>query len=964
MKEILDKLNDEQRKAVVHKSGPLLIVAGAGTGKTTVITNRVAWLVMEEKMKPNEILALTFTQKAAEEMEERVDKLLPFGYEDIWINTFHEFGKRVLEEHAIDIGIDPGFQVLSQTDQYLFIRENLFEFDLDYFRPLGNPTKFIFNLVSHFSRAKDEEIYPEDYVKYAAKLQGSKELDKDEKKKAGEIAKAYKTYQDLMAKNNFMDFGDLLLYTLKLFRTRPAILKKFQRQFKYVLVDEFQDTNFSQYKVIEFIAKPENNITVVGDDDQSIYRWRGAALTNILNFKKDFPNSKEIVLRTNYRSPKTVVDAAYSAIQGNNPYRLETKLNVSKKLETLRSGMKPEFVWQPTIDQEAIDAAKKIVALKKEGKYSWKDFAILVRANAHAEPFLDVLERNNIPYQFVASRGLYSTPEIIDLISYLKVVDNFMDNISMYRAVSGAIFNFDTADLTKILNYSRKKTISMYESMEALKNSMKPKTQKSIEKLFSLLEKHSKMARTKPISEILLAFLRDSDYLDSLQARESLAEEKRFLNIAEFFKHIKNFEQTAKSKLVKDFINHLELSIEAGEDPAPAEITEGPDAVKVLTVHKAKGLEFPVVFVVALVDGMFPSRSKKELLELPKELVDSNLPEESHDQEERRLFYVAITRSQDRLFLSGSEDVGGKRKRRPSRFVSEIEDDIKEVGSKMQAALFDQKELVKPAEQKEKAKFFLPRKFSFTQLTAFSKCPLQYKFAHIIKIPTDGSAAQSYGKSIHNTLKKFFELIQSSKYANGGSARLKSPTLPAGSQAKKDLLNLFEENWIGDWYKNKKHKQKRFDHAKKALGDFFDKNKDNFDKAKFIEKEFTMKLGNYSFRGFMDRVDKLPDNTYEIIDYKTGDSKKGEREIKNPIQLLLYAKALKEVMGKTASKLTLYYVDENKSYSLERFGKKIKKAEEKAKQIIDQINESDFTATPDSFTCKYCDFKLICPDRK
>ena len=348
----ISQLNPNQQLAVQHPSGPLILVAGAGTGKTTVITQRIAWLIEKGLAKPDEILALTFTDKAAGEMEERVDKLLPLGYVDLWIQTFHAFAGKILKQHALEIGLPKEFKVLDQTSSWMLVRENLNKFNLDYYRPLGNPTSFIHALINHFSRCKDEAIYPDDYLKYAEELKldtdvtGDKTAKSNKSKKStlrpaspelqtdmtqeidrlNEVANAYHTYQQLLLEKNALDFGDLINYCLQLFQKRPRLRDLYQQRFKYILVDEFQDTNWAQYELIKLLVGPEQNIMVVGDDDQAIYKFRGASVSNILAFKKDFPKAGEIYLTDNYRSGQTILDSAYQFIQLNNPDRLEVKL--------------------------------------------------------------------------------------------------------------------------------------------------------------------------------------------------------------------------------------------------------------------------------------------------------------------------------------------------------------------------------------------------------------------------------------------------------------------------------------------------------------------------------------------------------------------------------------------------------------------------------------------------------------
>ncbi len=973
--EILESLNPNQKKAVIHGAGPLLIVAGAGTGKTTVITRRIAWLLLEKELQADQILAMTFTEKAAEEMETRVDQLLPLGYEDLWINTFHEFGKKVLQDNALEIGLDPDFKVLTEADQYMFIRQRLFEFDLNYYRPLGNPAKFIQALLKLFSRAKDEEIDEVEFLAYAKKLkikaqnpkpkqlQSKTKLqegaDVEEAEKLMELAKAYQKYQEMMRAEGYMDFGDLIMYTLKLFRKRKSVLEKYRRQFKYILVDEFQDTNFAQYQILKLLADPDNNLTVVGDDDQSIYRFRGAALNNILNFKKHYPKAKEVVLKTNYRSGPGVLGMAYESIQGNNPDRLERKLGIKKDLEIGRDlklpGKKtvqtqPELIWFDTVERQANGVIKKIVDIKTAEKREWRDFAILVRANSQADPFIKILDRNNIPYQFVASKGLYTQPEVMDLLSYLTVLDSFLDSTSLYRVTRIPVFQFDPQDVIRLMAYARRKNLSLYEAMDEVESvaGIKAATKKSIVKLFDLLKKHAALARDKKVSEVLVEFLRDSGYMKILEKRDTLETEQRFQNIVELFKRIQQFEQTGETQSVSDFIAELAVATEGGEDPAPAEIEEGPDTIKVMTIHKAKGLEFPVVFLVSLIEGHFPVRNRRDPLTLPDEMLEETLPEESHVQEERRLFYVAATRAMDQLYLAGAADYGGKRQRKLSRFVKEIEDKVKVSRPKSGTEIAQQQLFVGEAAQAE-IKDKLPAKFSYTQMEAFKSCPLQYKFAHILRVPTAGSHSFSYGRSVHETLSDFF----------AERAKGKEPT-------QKDLLAMLENNWIDEFYDSKAHEQKRYKTAQAALKDFYKKHKDKWPKTTAIEKGFNLKIGKYVLKGAIDRVDKLDGKKVEIVDYKTGDSKKGEKEIKKPTQLLLYALAAEQVLGLTPEKLTLYYTDDNKPYSIERekFEPLLAKTKEETIKILDDLCASDFLATPSSHVCKHCDFKMICPNRK
>jgi len=759
---MLQELNPQQKQAVTHPAGPLLIVAGAGTGKTMAITKRLAWLMLQKKVKPENILALTFTEKAAEEMEERVDKLLPYGYTDLWIETFHGFCDRILKENALDIGLDPNYKLLTQSEQWMFIKAHLFEFDLDYYRPLGNPNSFISELIKHFSRAKDEDISPDEYLEFAKSLKVSEDIDEEQIEKTLEIANAYKKYQDLMIQESNLDFGDLIINTINLFRKRKHLLKKYQQQFQYILVDEFQDTNYAQYKLLQLLSSPQDNLTVVGDDDQAIYKFRGASVSNILQFQKDYNKTKKIVLTENYRSEQPILDLAYQSIQLNNPDRLEAKYKIVKKLKAnIKSNIPQnlEHIHKNTLEQEAVEVVNNIIKLKNQDKANWSDFAILVRANASADIFINLLANRKIPYQFIASRGLYSQSEIMDLISYLRVVNNFYDDINLYRILNLELFNIAEKDIAKLLVFAKRKNISLFDLILSPSriSDLEEKTPDALRKITSLIQEHARQAKSKSAAEILLDFLKGSGYLKMIQKaakpageiheshlqneQKGIEAEKKVLNISLFFKKIQ--ESQGEQKLsVSEFIDHLELTLEAGEDPSPVQLEEGPESVKILTIHSAKGLEFDNVFVVNMVEDKFPSRRRRDRIELPEELIKEKLPEgDSHVQEERRLFYVAMTRAKKRLFFTSAEDYGGKRKKKISRFLKEIKNDLDKytlpansAGELHEARL--QVDQEKPIQQESKITYQLPSKFSYTQLKVFDTCPHQYRFAHVLRIPS------------------------------------------------------------------------------------------------------------------------------------------------------------------------------------------------------------------------------------
>ncbi|MDD5342307.1 MAG: UvrD-helicase domain-containing protein [Patescibacteria group bacterium] len=951
------QLNIQQKAAVKFGDGPLLIVAGAGTGKTTVITHRLAWLIYNKKAEPDQILALTFTDKAAGEMEERVDQLLPYGYVDLWVSTFHSFGERVLKDHALDLGLSPGFKILSAPEQWFLVRQNFERFKLKYYRPLGNPNRFIYALVKHFSRLKDEHIEPDAYLRYAseriAKDAAKTPEEKEEAEKILEVAQAYEVYQKLLHENGWLDFGDLILYALKLLQTRKTILEKYRRQFKYILVDEFQDTNYAQYELVKLLAAPRNNLTVCGDDDQSIFKFRGASISNILKFKKDFPKATNIVLTENYRNKQGVLDLAYDFIQLNNPNRLEAQLSrgrtpITKKLRSHRPGKQIiEHIHAETQEREVMAVLKKIVELKEKKNSSWNDFAILVRANDMADLFITALSAQGLPFQFIASRGLFQKPEIIDLISYLKLLDNYHESSAVYRILSLPVFGIPLIELTKLLYYADQKSISLFEALpEAKIIGLPARYAQKVQKIKQLIEDHTELTRTKSVGQILYRFIKESGYIGRLTKTESLANAEKILNINKFFSRISEFESHNQDKSVKAYMAELSMMLEIGEDPSPSAIREGPEAIKILTIHSAKGLEFPYVFIVNLVDKRFPSIERREQIEVPDGLVKEIIPTgDIHLQEERRLFYVAMTRARDGLFFTTAEHYSGPQKKKPSRFLKEIKYNrfVKPVDGAKSLGLDYPEDTLN--HRIEHFKYRLPTYLSFTQLKAFWICPYQYRFRFVLKVPGEPKHTFSYGKTIHNTLKDFFQLVQ---------RNLKHDWLT--------LKKLYEENWIDEWYESAAHLAERKTQGLKALKAYYNLYQGKFPEVLFLEKGFVIKIDQYSIRGAIDRIDKLSDKTVEIIDYKTG-KRPSSKKVEDQEQLLIYALAARESLKKEPAKLSNHYLEDGQQVGFEATDQAIQKVSDKIIRTAEQMKKSSFKATP-GFHCSFCDFRDICEYRQ
>jgi len=992
--ELLTNLTPAQLTAVTHKSGPLLIIAGAGSGKTNVITRRLAWLLSEQKIAGDNILAVTFSNKATEEMEERLDKHMPVGFDEPWINTFHAFGERVLRQEALALGLDPGFTVLTPAQQHVLVRRNLDKFELSFYRPSGNPTKFISALVQHFSRAKDEAVRPEEYVTWAEKnlaeadkTTGMEErvAAKEEAERQLEVAKAYRTYEQLLTSEGQLDVADLITKTLELFRRRPSVLARYQKRFIQILVDEFQDTNTAQYELIKLLAGSAvkgsakgRALVVVADDDQAIYRWRGASVANVLQFMRDNPKAKQVALIDNFRSRQPILDAAYRVVQQNNPHRLEHELKINKKLTAVRgSGALPVHYQSATLEHE-VAHLMSLLNKRHEDGLPWSEMALLVRSNASAEPLIAGMTKAGIPFQFFANKGLFARPEILDLLAWLRVIADYNDSISLYRLMASPLWKVSGFDLVSLLHFSKRYSMPLLNVVRQVaeqptssasdqENGPMPSseygdapgaqvsdaTRLVAQKIVALYDQHVELATDKSAGSMLINYLEATKLLDRLEKKQTADNLERILNINQFLKLVLEFERDAKDKSARGFLEFYELLLAAGESPSPADVEAHPEAVRILTVHASKGLEFSLVGVFHAVEQHFPSRSRRDPIELPLELVERHeqlavAPDEklAHLAEERRLFYVACTRAKDELFITTSLDDGGVRKRKPSRFIEEAGLQTVQTPEQSAVEMSQGSAKAKPATAptKSRVKLPLPKRFSYTQLTVFDTCPLQYKFAHIYKIPSLGSHVFSYGKSLHETLAQFMRELKAE---------------PKTKPSLDRLLELLEHYWMEEWYQSKAHEQRRKVEAKQALTKWFEvEGKLSAKNVHWIEQDFSLKVGEYQLHGRIDRADLLPDGSLEIIDYKTGKLKDPKEQQKNQ-QLALYALAAKKTYKQKVSKLSWYFLDAGQKISTSRTDQELTDLETEIHDQIKAIISSEFIPTP-GFHCKFCDFKNIC----
>ncbi len=1006
MDQLLGGLNPEQLRAVTHGDGPLLVVAGAGTGKTQVITRRIAWLIAARRAKPSEILALTFTDKAAAEMAVRVDQLVPYGYTDTSIATFHAFGDRLIRDHALELGLPPDVRVLSRAEVVIFLREHLFEFDLDAYRPLGDPTRFLSALATLFSRCKDEDISPGTYLAHTERLAAeAAAIDAasdpaaaskvEDAGRQAELARAYARYQELLAANGFIDFGDQVALALRLVRASAAVRAAVASQFRYILVDEFQDTNRAQAELVNLLAEAHGNVTVVGDDDQAIYAFRGAAVDNIIGFQARYPRARTVVLRRNYRSLAPILDAAHRLIAFNDPDRLEVQAGFVKRLKPERRDPEPSPVileafatGSEEADWIAADIARRIA----EGAAP-RDHAVLVRANGHADPILRALNLAGIPWRFSGSSGLYARPEVRLLMAFLRAIADPDSSVDVYALAASEVYGLGGDDLAAVVNLARRQHRSVLATMDELDRQpgllrLAPATRTGLRRLSSELHRYVAMAHDRPAGEVLYAFLRDSGTLARLAATPTTAAEEGLGNVARFFDVIRSQSALLADDRATFVARHLQSLVDAGDDPATVDLDPDADAVAVLTVHKAKGLEFPVVYLPGLVAGRFPGTGRGDALEVPAALVQGavSTPEQGL-AEERRLFYVAMTRARDALILSHAVDYGGARARRISPFALEALDlpvaaAPAGAGAGTPSAierLATFAGLDAPAEAVRRAGTE-PLSLSFGQIDAYLTCPRKYQYAHVLRVPIAPHHALVYGSALHKAVQLF--------HARQARGHLMSD---------EELHEVLLSAWSNEGFVSREHEEARFAAARASLSRFREEqSRPDAVIPTYVEREFAFTLAGDRVRGRWDRVDVVPltdgGSTPEpasppaaaepsadhvtptlgilgrehvtITDYKSSDVRdpaKARQRARDSLQLQIYAMGYEALTGRLPDQLALHFLDSGLVGKVDVDPKRLGKARGKIAQAAGGIRAREYGATPDPMACSWCPYRDICP---
>lgn len=954
-----DDLTATQQEAVQYSDGSLLVIAGAGTGKTTVITRRIAWMLLSEKIKADQVLALTFTDKAASEMEERVDLLMPYGYVNVALRTFHAFGDQLLREHATQLGLSSTFRVLSKAEQQVFLNQHIFDLPLSEFRPLHDPTRFVEALATLFSRAKDEAVTPEAFLSLASQQEAAASdlPSQAAARRTKELALAYAAYEKLLRANDLTDFGDQVFLAVQLLERHPEVRRQIHENLRAILVDEFQDTNFAQFRLLELLTGSQTRVTVVADDDQSIYKWRGAAISNVVKFLEQNPGVKTIVLKDNFRSTQAILDCAYRLIQFNNPDRLEVRQGVDKRLISTHPdlGLAPQLKVFDTVSAESDWVAGQIRSMIDSGKYRASEIAVLVRSNREADLILRALNVAGVPWRFSGSSGLFAREESKMLLSCLKALGDPEDSLSWYHVASSALYAVPMPDLTALLAAARTNNESFKSVAElSLKGTegavaISESARRCLTALFDDVSRLLELSRKQSPGQLLYQWLAGRDFLKYLGMSEAPEELIRLQTVARFFDQLRRIESLIEPSLAT-LMGHLEVFQAMGNEPV-IDDDAWSDRVQVLTLHKAKGLEFSAVFMVGLVHGRFPTPKRRETIELPEALIRDLLPSgDYHLQEERRLFYVGMTRAKRELFLTCAYNYGGKSIRKVSQFVAEALDLATSTPAAPASAAKEKIARFAPQGalpvQWLPAAAHKPLRLDAHGVDDYLTCPLKYRYSHIIRIPIMRHPVVSYGSALHKAVEHFF--IQ----------RLKGIEI-----TQEQLLGSFHQAWRSEGFLTKEHESLRLQQGEACLRRFFEGQQSAPEIPSLIEEKFAFTVGDCLVTGRWDRVDRAGDSAV-IIDYKSSDvrdQKSADKRTRESLQLLVYSLAWQSIHGNLPSRVELRFLETGVIGHAVFDEADMDRAREYLQEVSQGIRSQAFKPTPTEFECRWCAYQAICP---
>jgi DNA helicase-2/ATP-dependent DNA helicase PcrA len=969
------KLNEAQWRAVAHREGPLLVIAGAGTGKTRVITERIRHLLhTNPELSGENILGLTFTKKAAGEMKARVVKATGERGKAVTLATFHSFCEALLKD------VDPGRVVLDTVDHWILLRRNLARLKLEQYRRLAEPGQFLNDFVEFFSRCQDELVSAEDYQRYADLLASELEsqrgiLDAEtlaEREelvaREREIARAYRASEELLREKKRVSFGSLITGAVALLETDAALRESLRQRFRYILVDEFQDTNIAQLRLLELLAGDTRNIFAVGDNDQAIYRFRGASFGSFQLFLQKFTGWKtggdsggfRVSLTENYRSTPNILRVATQVIGQNT-----VSADFPKKFLSARrpEGEKIRIVELGSEEEEAQWVASELERMHSAGR-RWIDFAVLYRQHAHRDELVRELAARKIP--FVISRlSILDHPLVKDVLAYLRLIARPFDDVACARVLSAPAWNLQAQDLVRLAERAAKKRgTALYDALQAPQPELPFDGSKAaIAELLEFLSGQRKTMKRRTAREIL------ADLLGWLEVRRHASEQdcKYVARLTEF---AKEWERKSDTRGLPEFLEYLDYFEQAGgivalEDDAPA------DAVKLLTVHGAKGLEFPHVFVLRVNNKKFPATERPRVFEFPARLMKEGEPaEQFHIQEERRLFYVALTRAQERLTLTTLTESKGK----VPVFIEDVlmdpavrRRDVRQMLPKLPAA--HKNAATKTGDAPESGNLFAvssgpakifsriadwaetfrppspePLTLSPSAVNGYRTCPQQYLFGYLWSLKEGPQAALSFGSIMHNTIRRFLGELRK-----------------GNNLSFEEVERIFEMEWRPVGFEDEYQEGEFKKDGLEQLRAFYASTMEEPPQVLEQEKRFELPLENdVIITGRMDQVNSLGRKDVEIVDYKTGRAKK-DWLAKKDLQLSLYALAAKEIFEWNPVRLVFRYLQNNQVQVTTRDSKQLAEAQALVQETAADIRAGRFPPRPLPSVCRSCAYKPICP---
>jgi DNA helicase-2/ATP-dependent DNA helicase PcrA len=920
------ELTESQQFAVAHDRGPLLILAGAGTGKTRVLVERYRRL-RQEGVPADGILLLTFTDKAARELVDRVEREDYLPTAERWVTTYHAFALRFVQEHGWLDGLPRVFRLASSVRKWETMRDVLADLRPASLYHPQRPAERVKELLKLVERLKQEMISP---VEFSTWAEGTPAGPDPEAAQQVDAAAVYLAYQRRMVDGGLLDFDDTIFHTVRVLEAQPAVSARQGEQFRYVMVDEFQDTNFAQSRMLELLTGSHRNLCVVGDDDQSIYKFRGASVSNLRRFQALYPEAAVIRLEENFRSRGPVLRAAQRLIE-EDPGRL------GKRLETTRGEGPPVGVLAVAgVAEEADAVAAFIKTALGEGRFAPRDVAVLLRANAHLQNFARALQRAEVAYQVSGGRGFYQQPEIKDCLAYLRVIDDPDDPISLMRLLALPRYTTDPVQAGRWARQARDQGLSLFTLLEG---SQEP----GAGTLCADLRRFAELALRSGVDDLFYEVMEQTRYLDLQRFVTPLERLQVSANVQKLAELIAAYCDEHTDHHLGAYLDHLEGTESAQVDEEIAALDDSLNAVHVMTVHQAKGLEFGLVILPHLVEGRFPATRRAEGLRVPDALLKEELPAvEVHLSEERRLAYVGITRAREELLCTWAGRYEGSRDWRPSRFLTPI------TGREARAlALSD---LVTPAprvvevpRQVELPLEEVPRltALSYTQVDTYQRCPQAYQYRFVFRLPTRPRPQMQFGRILHDTLRNALAEIESDRPLS---------------------WDMVESAYVEAWSRERfidpaqaaPLKACGLDYLRRAFA------RGHLGKPLLLEQPFSLLVDGLRLTGRIDRIDRHPDGTYEVIDYKTGAPRRAG-DLQRDLQLGVYAMAAREVFRFDPLKLTYFYLETGDRVSVDKPTDRLDEDREVIRRVADGIRRELFTAKPERVKCAGCDFRLLCP---